>query len=143
MNPIDREWKDRGVCPVHGEYKIKISEFCKDLEEWKRDSEKLWATMDEKVSVRIFCWIIGTLLFLAIAASGTFAVSQRAIAESNAKEIQENRKTIEEANRKFSEIQGQLKEITIHVEYMRKELDKSTGGDYPREREGSPSRPSR
>jgi len=112
-----------GLCKYHAEHKVLIAEIEKSLERSKKDVDRLWDVIGNKLSIKVFCWIIGTVLCLTIAGAGTFAVAQRETVEAQKEAIEDNRATIRATDQKFQTIQSQLKEINVHLQYMRKELD--------------------
>jgi hypothetical protein len=123
-----------GPCKTGYGHGIKIQKLEQDIGHASTVRGKMKEDISARLPTKIGLWIIGVVIVLMSGAAGTFAVAQRSAIQAQQRAMEKQASAIEqmqdqtaETDRRFEEIRGQLNTIAVHIEYIKKQMDKQSG----------------
>jgi len=119
-----------GTCGrLHGEVVGQLAAHGQTLARLEEHTQRQWHAIGDRLRWKMFCWITGALIATMTAAAGTFALAQRVAIKEHGEALAECAKRSEETDRRYQEIMADIREIAVHVEYLRRHADRDEGRD--------------
>lgn len=119
-----------GTCGrLHGVVVERLAAHGATLARLEEHTQRQWSAIGDRLRVRLFCWIAGALVAVMAASAGTFAIAQRAAVEEHSQALADCAERGRETDQRYQDIQADLREIAVHVEYLRAQAERVRGRD--------------